>query len=312
MNVQESKLGVRLSRNSLTVNEGTSSAYTVRLSSPAGVTVNLTSSDPDLTLDKYVLTFTTDDYNTAQTVMVTAAEDDDGVSETPTVAHTINDATVAGGILRVTVSENDQKGVELDQTSLAVAEGASATYTIRLKTEPTDNVTVTITGASGDVTVDPSQRTFTSDDWFQAKEVVVSAAEDPDGEPDAAVTLRHTVRGGDYHNQRVDTVRVTITEDETLGVIASTDSLMIMEGDTGTYTVKLESQPTGTVTVMVRADSGDVTVTPSRLIFTTGNWDSSQTVEVKALQDADAEQDAAIRLTHTASGGGYTARPPTR
>ena len=71
----------------------------------------------------------------------------------------------------------------------------------------------------------------------------------------------------------------------------ATSSLTVGEGMTGMYSVRLESQPTGTVTVMVRGASGDVTVKPSRLVFTTGNWDEEQMVEVKAGQDDDAEPD---------------------
>ena len=167
------------------------------------------------------------------------------------------------------------------------------------------NVTVTVSGASGDVTVDPSQLTFTATTWFRAREVEVSAADDPDGEPDDPVTLSHTVRGGDYDRQRVDNVRVTIRENETRGITATPASLPIDEGDTGEYMVSLDAQPTGTVTVMVRGASGDVTVNPARLIFTTSNWDEPKTVEVKAGQDADSEPDAAVTLTHAASGGGY-------
>ena len=179
-------------------------------------------------------------------------------------------------------------------------------------------MTVTVTGASGDVTVTPSQLTFVSDGdsdnaWFKARPVTVSAAKDGDAEIDAAVTLGHTVRGGDYDRLRgVDSVRVTIRESQTKGITVDTTGMDIPEGQTGipegqtgTYTVKLNSQPTGTVTVMVRGASGDVTVRPSRLTFTTSTWDEEQEVEVNAGQDADAESDAAVRLTHAASGGGY-------
>ena len=44
---------------------------------------------------------------------------------------------------------------------------------------------------------------------------------------------------------------------------------------------------------------------PSRLTFTTSNWDIPQDVEVSAAEDVDAEQDAAVTLRHSASGGGY-------
>ena len=133
----------------------------------------------------------------------------------------------------------------------------------------------------------------------------VSAADDPDGEPDDPVTLSHTVRGGDYDRQRVDNVRVTIRENETRGITATPALLTIDEGEAGEYMVSLEARPTGAVTVIVRGASGDVTVNPARLIFTTSNWDEPKTVEVKAGQDADSEPDAAVTLTHAASGGGY-------
>ena len=59
------------------------------------------------------------------------------------------------------------------------------------------------------------------------------------------------------------------------------------------------------MTVMVRDVSGDITVKPSRLTFTTSTWDDPQKVSVKASQDADGEPDPAVTLTHAASGGGY-------
>ena len=307
--------GVRLSSSSMTIDEGASRTYTVRLATdpmgPATVTVG-GFADTDLSVDDATLEFTTDDYNTAQTVTVMAAEDDDAVSDSVMLTHTIDDATVTNGTLRVTVRENDTRGVTVTPTSLEINEGASGTYTVVLDSEPTGTVTVTINGASGDVTLDRSQLTFMADNWFSAQEVVVSAADDPDGEPDDSVTLTHTVRGADYDRMRTDSVRITVREDETRGVTVTTmdespddGALLIAEGGTGEYTVALESQPTGTVTVMVRGQSGDVTVKPSRLIFTTSNWNVSQTVEVKAGEDNDAELDPVVTLTHAASGGGY-------
>ena len=307
--------GVRLSPGSMTIDEGASRTYTVRLASdPEGeVTVTVGGfTATDVSVDDSSLDFDSDDWSTAQTVTVSAAEDDDAVSDTVTLTHTINGATVANNMLRVTVRENDTRAVTVTPTTLEVNEGASETYTVVLESEPTGNVTVTIGGASGDVTLDRSQLTFTIGNWFDAQEVVVSAADDPDGEPDAAVTLTHTVRGADYDRMRTDSVRVTVREDETRGVTVTTmddtpddGALVIAEGETGEYAVALESQPTGTVTVMVRGQSGDVTVKPSRLIFTTSNWNDAKTVEVKAGEDNDAEPDPVVTLSHAASGGGY-------
>ena len=66
------------------------------------------------------------------------------------------------------------------------------------------------------------------------------------------------------------------------GVDLSATSLTVEEGESGSYTVVLDTQPSGTVTIT--ASSGDTTVAtvmPSSLTFTTSNWDTAQTVTVR-------------------------------
>ena len=61
------------------------------------------------------------------------------------------------------------------------------------------------------------------------------------------------------------------------------------EGGSRTYTVRLLKAPTTNVTIAVSvAGDTDLTVDPSSLTFTTGNWNSAQTVTVSAAADADA------------------------
>ena len=98
---------------------------------------------------------------------------------------------------------------------------------------------------------------------------------------------------------------VTITDDDTRGVTLSAATLTVNEGSTGTYTVKLDSQPTASVTVTpAKTGSGDVTFAPASLIFLTSNWSATQTVTVTAAQDTDAVDDNAT-ISHTVSGGDY-------
>ena len=283
----------------LTVDEGAARTYRVTLS-PAlatGDTETVTIAGftgTDLEIEPTSLTFT--DEISAIDVMVTANEDEDAVEDTVRLTHSIGDAIVRGGMLQVRVRENDSRGVTVTPTSLEVNEGSEGTYTVNLDSEPTGDVTVTVSGASGDVTVDPSQLNFDASDWFQAKPITVRAGQDADGVADPNVTLSHTVRGADYGGIRVDNVTVTVEEDETRGITVDMAELTIAEGATGKYKVALMSQPTGIVTVMVRGQSGDVTATPSRLTFTTSNWDDSQEVEVKVGEDADGEIDAEVEL----------------
>ena len=98
-----------------------------------------------------------------------------------------------------------------------------------------------------------------------------------------------------------DTATVTAT---TPGVTVSPTMLTVPEGDTRTYTVALNTQPTGSVTVGISSNNMDVAVSSSSLTFTTGNWSTAQTITVTAAQDADAANDTAV-LTHDPSGADY-------
>ena len=82
-----------------------------------------------------------------------------------------------------------------------VTEGRSS-YTVKLATEPTGEVTVTISGHAGtDLTLDKTTLTFTVDNWATAQTVTVRRAQDDDGSADTA-TVTHTASGGDYARHR--------------------------------------------------------------------------------------------------------------
>ena len=306
---------VVLSETGVTVTEGYSagSSYTVKLATqPTGeVTVTVSGhAGTDLSLDKTTLTFTAGNWNTAQTVTVTAGQDDDAVNDTATLTHTASggDYASVSNTLPVAVTDDDEAGVTIEPTTLSVVADRSNEYTAALATEPTGEVTVTVSGHAGTaVTTDKTTLTFTVDNWDTAQTVTVTAAEDDDGVTDAEVTLTHTVSGGGYGSTTVPDVEVSITENDTAGIVISMDSLTVGEEDAAgsSYTVALATQPSGSVSVSITGHaSTDLSLDKTTLTFTAGNWNTAQTVTVTAGQDADGANDTAT-LTHTASGGDY-------
>ena len=316
--VEDNERGVTVSETELTVTEedATGASYTVVLDTePTGdVTVTVGGhSGTDLTVAPASLTFTTGDWDDAQTVTVTAGDDADAENDTETLTHTVSGGgydAVAAASVAVTVSDIDTAGVSVDPTELTVTEedATGSSYTVVLDTEPTGDVTVTVGGHAGtDLTVAPASLTFTTGDWDDAQTVTVTAGDDADAENDTE-TLTHTVSGGGYDAAAAASVSVTV-EDNERGVTVSETELTVTEEDaTGaSYTVVLDTEPTGDVTVTVGGHSGtDLTVAPASLTFTTGDWDDAQTVTVTAGDDADAENDTET-LTHMVSGGGYDA-----
>jgi uncharacterized repeat protein (TIGR01451 family) len=80
--------------------------------------------------------------------------------------------------------------------------------------------------------------------------------------------------------------------------VAPTADLVTTEaGGTGTFTVVLDTAPLADVTIaLTSSDTGEGTVDPASLTFTTGNWNTPQTVTVTGADDAFVDGDASYTL----------------
>ena len=291
------------------------------------------------------LTFTDANWNTPQTVTVTAVNDNTLGNASVAINHAIDptataDVTYAAltdlASVTVTVTDDDTAGVTIAQSGTptpdtAVTEGATGedagardTYTVVLDSQPAGNVVIAVTnGDSGAITVSRASLTFTTGNWNTAQTVTVTPVDDADV-TDESVTITHavtTAAGVAYPTSlSIASVTVTVTDDDTAGVTIAqsgtpTPDTAVTEGATGedagardTYTVVLDSQPAGNVVIAVtNGDSGAITVSRASLTFTTGNWNTAQTVTVTPVDDADVT-DESVTITHavtTAAGVAY-------
>ena len=306
---------VTFGADTYSVEEGGSVEVTVRLSlSPADpVTIPLTTKNEGGATD--------DDYSgvpksvvfdageTVATFTFRAAEDNVvegtervilGFGELPSG---VNPGAQATAVVSI---EEDSRGVRITPLSLEVVEGGSNTYSVVLESAPAGTVTVTVAGATGDLTVSSETLDFTTTTWSTRQTVTVSAAEDEDAIVDPPVTLTHTVSGGGYGGVTAPNVEVTIRENDIPGVTITPTELEVTEGGRENYMVVLDTEPTGPVTVTVGGVTGDVMVSPASVPFTQSNWATAQTMTVMAAEDEDALDDPPVTLTHTVSGGNYT------
>ncbi len=110
----------------------------------------------------------------------------------------------------------------LTPSNLTVGEGATATYTVALATEPIGGkvtVAVMMSGESADVTVETTPLEFTASDWQIGKPVRVSAGLD-ENLTDENVTLTHTAKGADYESLE-GTVAVTVKDTTSMSLAQS-------------------------------------------------------------------------------------------
>ena len=131
--------------------------------------------------------------------------------------------------------------------------------------------------------------------------VVVSPIDDSIVEGDERLEIRGSTPGLD-----VSSALVTITDDDIAGVAVSPTDLTIEEGENDSYTVVLDAQPSGNVTIEVAVpENSGISVEPASLTFTASNWNEAQTVTVTAGQDEDAADEDEITLSHTVDGADY-------
>ena len=306
--------GVTVTPTELTVDEGDSASYTAVLTSEptADVTIAIqVPDDADIALNQTALTFTSENWNQAQTIAVTAAHDDDAVADEPAVLeHTIRGGDYEGvtaAEVEVTITEDDTAGVTLSTDALELPEGDSQSYTVVLDTEPAADVTVAIqVSDNADIAVDQTALTFTADNWNTPQMVSVTAAHDDDAVADEPVLLTHAVSGGDYESLTAASVEVAIIEDDTPRVALSATALTVTEGGSQSYTMVLDTEPAADVTIVVAVpENAEVAVAETALTFTADNWNTPQTVTVTAAHDDDAVADEPVLLTHAVSGGDY-------
>ncbi len=85
-------------------------------------------------------------------------------------------------------------------------------------------------------------------------------------------------------------------------VSVSAQALTLTEGAMESYTLVLDSAPTTSVTIEITPqDSTRITVTPATVVFTPDNWQSPQSVSVRATDDS-ATTDQTVQLNHTLAG----------
>ena len=305
-----------ISKAALEIEEGSSDTYTVVLDTePAGeVTVTIGGvADTDVSLDKTVLTFSDQDWDTAQTVTVTAGQDDDAVDEAEVIiTHTVSstdDSTYQGvtaDSVAVTITDDDSVGVTVSKAALEIEEGASDTYTVVLDTEPAGDVTVTIGGvADTDVSLDKTILTFSDQDWDTPQTVTVTAEHDDDAVDEAVVTITHTVSSTDdtdYDGLTAAGVAVTITDDapETVTVSFEQGSYTVAEGSSVTVKVTLSEDPERTVTIPLTkagqggATSADYSSVPANVVFNAS--DTEKSITFTATADDDNDDGESVKL----------------
>ncbi|MFC1587868.1 CFI-box-CTERM domain-containing protein [Planctomycetota bacterium] len=275
---------------------GTDDTYTmILLGKPEKtVAVNI-AADSQSQVTPAALYFTPSNWNTAQTVTVSAINDDNAEgNHTSTISHTIStiDAYFIGvAVAGVTanITDNDTAGVSVTESggSTDVQEGSTTdNYTVVLTSKPTANVTITIS-PDADSTVGANPLTFTDLNWSAAQTVVVTPVDDAANEGGHTSIITHSAASGDnnYNGIAIASVTANITDDEPFADAgndyAANPGLLYLDGtgSSGLTAITYSWTQTGGTAVTL---SGNLTATPSFYAYAAGAYTFELTVEDQA------------------------------
>ena len=202
---------------------------------------------------------------------------------------------------------------------LALAEGETTTFTVRLAAPPTAPVLVGVTVQSrrqepyqkpAAVRITEGSRlTFDPATWNTEQTVTVTAEQDFDAEDDeASIYLDSTSDDPDYENLPRRVLLVEVSDDESYGYALDIYGFFLgipPLGGTWTYGVGLDGMPAGDVTLTVTSsDPSLIRVTEgATLFFTPDDFSVAQPYRLKNVGLRGYEDSVVIQLE--AHGGGY-------
>ncbi|MFC1586972.1 beta strand repeat-containing protein [Planctomycetota bacterium] len=305
---------------------GATDTYTIVLDNRPSANVVITiAADIQGSIDTSPVTFTSDTWETPQTVTVSAVDDDlhEDVHAS-TITHTaISGDTDYSGIaidnVAANVTDNDTAGVTITESggSSDVTEGgATDTYTVVLTTEPTAEVTITVT-PDAQSTVDNglggNTLVFDADNWSDHQTITVTAVNDTliEGNHTSTIGQASVSMDDNYDAIGISNVTANLTDNELPADVAFQNANSASADESAAnHAVTIELTTVGGATLAaeltVDSDSSDgsatagddYTAVATTVTFPAGAGNgATQTVNIPVLHDTDVEGDETIILT---------------
>ncbi|MBV9866090.1 MAG: family 16 glycosylhydrolase [Abitibacteriaceae bacterium] len=293
-----------------TTEGGGTATFTVKLTSQptADVTIPLQSSNPaEGIVNPANLTFTAANWNNPQTVTVSGVNDNvaDGnktyqIITAPATSADANYNNLDAADVSVVNQDDDVAGIIVNPTAglITTEAGGTATFTVKLSSQPTANVTLGLASSNvAEGTVFPASLTFTANNWSVPQTVTVTGVDDfvVDGnQPYTIITAPAVSADSNYNGLNPADVAVRNTDNDSAGItVTPTSGLVTTEaGGSANFTVRLNSQPIASVSVgLSSSNPAEGVVIPSTLTFNASNWNIPQTVTAVGVDDAIADGD---------------------
>ena len=302
----------------LKVNEkninNTDNTFTVVLNSKplAMATVEMVVADTtEATTIPQRLHFTDRNWNVPKTVSVKGLSDNlfDKTINTQVSISVLTGNDVKTLPIEITDSEIQEVIVTGTTNSTIVGdEGSVTTQTIKmkLKFEPTENMTYNIASNNGLVTLDKSSVIYTPENWDIEQELVVTINKPNDGVADGDVSVEITLTNVENNTSiaPIKVIYVVIRDDESLVANISYADNFFYEDGSIAIDVSLNAEPVNNVVLSVVPTQSSRVSSIVPLTFTTTDWATPQQITLSGVNNGIFNTPESIDLSFSFTSGG--------
>ncbi|MBQ4359837.1 MAG: hypothetical protein II767_06235, partial [Proteobacteria bacterium] len=308
-------ISMNLSSEGFELNEGQMYPLTIKLNTQPKKDVKVAMAADDATeaaFEPAEATLTPENWKTGVEVQLIGVADhvidgDQPVKLTFTVTSDDKDYNLDPIAYNGTVKDMDIADIAVSMgDSPIVKEGTNdmVTLSLSLASKPTKDVTVALTLTDEtELKLNKQTLTFKSEHWDLPQDVLVYSVDDDivDGNVKSKVVMALTSGDANFNGKSKEIEFTTVDDDEAgFAIVSNAASFPENSASTASMTVALKSQPLADVTVAVSSsDATELQVTSAAsLKFTTSNWKTPQTVNVKVVDDnlADGTQTAYVQF----------------
>jgi hypothetical protein len=280
VNADDEQSGISITpiNNLVTDETGSNATFSVFLNrAPTGnVVIGVSSSNTNEgTASLTALTFTTLDWNIPQVVTVTGANDfkQDGnkpysIVTAPAVSTDLTYNGVNASDVSLVNLDNDVAGYVWNYTlPVQVVEGATATYSLALGTQPDSNVVITVTSlnTTNGATRSPATLTFTPLNWSTPQVITLTGVDNLTNNASVAFTVNHQPASTDpIYSQLTSVIPVPclLIDNEALFTLPSGDCIyglgmpaIGIDGQASLTDIDAASYNGGSVTAVLTANA---------------------------------------------------------
>jgi len=270
------------------------------------VTLTLSDNDTSEVIYPTSVVFGSGNWSTSQTITLTGKDDNvsDG-SQTTLLTLTPSGGGYSGlssQTLTVTTADNDTVGFILSGTTASVSEnGTSSSISVVLTSEPTANVTLTLSDNDTSEVIYPTSVVFGSGNWSTSQTITLTGKDDEIVDDSQMTLLTLTPSGGDYSGLSSQTLTMTTTDNDTATVTIA--DVSVDEGDNATITLSVDLEVVGGFTVNVSTADGtatagsDYTAVSSQQVTFVGTAEETQTLSIVTASDNNPEDDETFTIS---------------